>query len=132
MMELQLPAHEERGVPDANKHFEAIGPASIKRRKAETTAAEDAVAAAESDITVTFAKSGKQARWSPRSGSLLEFAESLGIAVDSGCRAGGCGTCQVTIRSGEISYRQLPDYDPEPGTCLMCVCTPRTHVTLEV
>jgi ferredoxin-NADP reductase len=130
MMETLVPALEDWGVPDSHIHFEAFGPASIKRRKPAATAA-SATPAPVGDITVTFAKSGKQALWSPHSGSLLEFAESQGIAIDSGCRAGGCGTCQTTIRSGEVSYRQSPDFDPEPGTCLMCVCTPKTNVTLE-
>ena len=131
MMETLVPALEDWGVPDAHIHFEAFGPASIKRRKPESAVTESAIASAHSDVTVTFAKSGKQAQWSPQSGSLLEFAEAQGIAIDSGCRAGGCGTCQTTIRSGEVAYRQSPDFDPEPGTCLMCVCTPTTHVTLE-
>lgn len=131
MMETLVPALDDWGVPDAHIHFEAFGPASIKRRKPVAAVTENAIAVPVSDITVTFAKSGKQARWSPQSGSLLEFAESQGIAIDSGCRAGGCGTCQTTIRSGEVAYRQAPDYDPEPGTCLMCVCTPKTNVTLE-
>lgn len=131
MMEALVPALEDWGVPDAHIHFEAFGPASIKRHKPESAVTESAIASPQSDITVTFAKSGKQVQWSPQSGSLLEFAEAQGIAIDSGCRAGGCGTCQTTIRSGEVAYRQSPDFDPEPGTCLMCVCTPKTNVALE-
>lgn len=131
MMETLVPALEDWGVPDSQIHFEAFGPASIKRHKPETTVTESAITATVGDITVTFAKSGKQTQWSPQSGSLLEFAEAQGISIDSGCRAGGCGTCQTTIRSGEVAYRQSPDYDPEPGTCLLCVCTPKTNVTLE-
>lgn len=131
MMETLVPALEDWGVPDSHIHFEAFGPASIKRIKSKAIAAESAAAATGSDLTVTFAKSGKQVVWSPQSGNLLEFAESQGIAIDSGCRAGGCGTCQTKIRSGEVAYRQSPDFDPEPGTCLMCVCIPKTHVTLE-
>ena len=83
------------------------------------------------DIMVTFAKSGKHLAWQEDAGSLLDFAEANGIHVDSGCRAGGCGSCQTTITSGEATYRQTPDFDPEPGTCLLCVCTPKTSVTLE-
>ena len=131
MMETLVTALENWGVPNSHIHFEAFGPASIKRRKPESAATETTIDASQSDIMVTFAKSGKQARWSPQSGSLLEFAESLEIDIDSGCRAGGCGTCQTTIRSGEVAYRQSPDYDTEPGTCLMCICTPKTNVTLE-
>jgi ferredoxin len=82
-------------------------------------------------VLVTFAKSGKQESWKPGMGSLLEFAEGHGIVVSSGCRAGGCGSCQTSIRTGEVAYTQSPDFDPEPGSCLLCVCTPKTAVTLE-
>ena len=61
-----------------------------------------------------------------------DSAEAQGVNVDSGCRAGGCGTCQTTILAGEVAYRQTPDFDPEPGTCLLCVCTPKTSVSLEL
>jgi len=133
LMESLVPALEDWGVPDAHIHFEAFGPASIKRRRAATSPATIPQNGAEdAGIVVTFAQSGKQFPWQPAAGSLLEFAEANGIAVDSGCRAGGCGTCQTTIRVGEVAYRQPPDYDPDPGTCLLCVCVPRANVTLEV
>jgi uncharacterized protein len=129
MMASLVTALEDWGVPDPHIHFEAFGPASIKRRSAAASATPSEASA--SSIVVNFAKSGKQLAWQPASGSLLEFAEANGIVVDSGCRAGGCGTCQTIIRSGEVAYLQPPDYDPEPGTCLLCTCTPRTSVTLE-
>ncbi|MDD5058872.1 MAG: 2Fe-2S iron-sulfur cluster-binding protein [Sideroxydans sp.] len=127
LMESLVPALEDWGVPDAHIHYEAFGPASIKRKQPATQSAPTA-----SDITVTFAQSGQQFAWQPGGGTLLEFAEAHGIAASSGCRAGGCGSCQTTIRSGEVTYRQEPEYDPEPGTCLLCVCEPKTSVTLEV
>ena len=126
MMESLVTALEDWGVPEARIHFEAFGPASIKRRTAVAISPDTA-----SDIVVTFAKSGKQLPWQPASGSLLEFAEANGISVNSGCRAGGCGSCQTTIQSGEVAYREAPDFDPEPGSCLLCVCTPKTNVTQE-
>ncbi|MFZ2160958.1 MAG: 2Fe-2S iron-sulfur cluster-binding protein [Sideroxyarcus sp.] len=129
LMESLVPALEDWGVPDAHIHYEAFGPASIKRKQA---AAPAVAVAAESDIVVTFARSGKQLQWQPASGNLLEFAEANGIAVDSGCRAGGCGSCQATIRAGEVSYRQEPEFDPEPGNCLLCVSIPKTSITLEI
>jgi ferredoxin-NADP reductase len=129
LMESLVPALEDWGVPDAHIHFEAFGPASIKRKQSES---KPVVTTADSDIVVTFAKSGKQLQWQPAAGSLLEFAESNGIAVDSGCRAGGCGTCQATIRTGEVTYNQQPEFDPEPGSCLLCVSIPKTSVTLEI
>jgi ferredoxin-NADP reductase len=126
MMESLVTSLEDWGVPEARIHFEAFGPASIKRRTAVAISPDTA-----SDIVVTFAKSGRQLPWQPASGSLLEFAEANGLSVNSGCRAGGCGSCQTTIQSGEVAYHQAPDYDPEPGSCLLCVCSPKTSVTLE-
>lgn len=129
MMASLVPALEDWGVPDAHIHFEAFGPASIRRRS--LPAAQAPASAEGSDVTVAFVRSGKQLAWQPSQGSLLELAEANGIAIPSGCRAGGCGTCQTTIRFGQVAYSQAPDFDPEPGTCLMCVCTPKTDVTLE-
>jgi ferredoxin-NADP reductase len=126
LLQSLVPALEDWGVADSHIHFEAFGPASIPRKKAQTALPSDAAA-----VLVTFSKSGKQVPWEPGSGSLLAFAESHGIAVNSGCRAGGCGSCQTTIRSGEVAYSQTPDCDPEPGSCLLCVCTPKTALTLE-
>jgi ferredoxin-NADP reductase len=131
MMASLVPALEDWGVPDARIHFEAFGPASIKRRQAAAAEQAAASAAAAAEPTVTFARSGKTVAWQADSGNLLELAEANGIAVSSGCRAGGCGSCQTTIADGEVSYRQPPDYDPEPGTCLLCVCVPKTRLTLE-
>ena len=133
LLESLVPALEEWGVPEAHIHFEAFGPSSIKRKHpAATSVAASQAEASAGEIVVTFANSGKQLPWQPAAGNLLQFAESYGIAVDSGCRAGSCGSCQTTIRAGEVAYRQPPDFDPEPGACLLCVCTPKTSVTLEV
>ena len=132
MLQSLVPALEDWGVPDGNIHFEAFGPASIPRKNAvsppQVAASSDSSGEA---VLVTFAKSGKQATWEPGKGSLLDFAEDLGIAVSSGCRAGGCGSCQTGIRTGQVAYMQTPDFDPEPGSCLLCVCKPKTAVTLE-
>jgi ferredoxin-NADP reductase len=140
MLASLVPALGDWGVPDGRIHFEAFGPASIQRKQEAANAVANAAAnsvdastgvVSETTIVVTFAKSGKQLPWQPAKGTLLEFAEANGIAIDSGCRAGSCGTCQTTIRDGEVAYRQQPDYDPEPGTCLVCCCAPKSSVTLE-
>lgn len=132
MMQSMVAALEDWGVGDSQIHYEAFGPASIKRRNApQPEAAEAEPATSTEAILVNFARSGKQLAWQTSAGSLLDFAEANGIAVESGCRAGGCGCCQTTIRSGEVSYRQTPGFDPEPGNCLLCVCVPKTSLTLE-
>ncbi len=132
MMETLLPALEDWGVPTERIHFEAFGPASIKRQKLDSLSGSDTPdQGIESGIMVNFARSGRQLAWQSSTHSLLEFAEANGIPINSGCRAGGCGSCQTRIKSGEISYFQAPDFDPEPGTCLLCLCTPKTSLTLE-
>ena len=132
LMETLIPALDDWGVPAARIHFEAFGPASIKRQQPDSlTGADNLAQEIASDIMVNFAKSGRQLAWQAGTANLLELAEANGISINSGCRAGGCGSCQTRIASGAVSYRQAPDFDPEPGTCLMCVCTPKTSVTLE-
>jgi ferredoxin-NADP reductase len=132
LLQSLVPALEDWGVPDGRIHFEAFGPASIPRKKSASAAKAATLGSDKGDaVLVTFAKSGKQEAWKPGMGSLLEFAEGHGIVVSSGCRAGGCGSCQTSIRLGEVAYTQAPDFDPEPGSCLLCVCTPKTAVTLE-
>ena len=132
MMESLVPALHEWGVLDSHIHFEAFGPATIKRSNTTVLITDAHSEAEDTSIIVNFVLSGKELPWRPSANNLLEFAEANGISVNSGCRAGGCGTCQTTIRSGEVAYRQLPDFDPEDGTCLLCVCTPKTNVTLEM
>jgi ferredoxin-NADP reductase len=132
MMESLVPALDDWGVPDTHIHFEAFGPATIKRHNATVLTNQSQSVAIDTDIMVNFALSGKQLPWPSSANNLLEFAEANGVSINSACRAGSCGTCQTTIRSGEVVYNQPPDFDAEPGTCLLCVCTPRTNLILDV
>jgi len=129
MLQSLVPALEDWGVPEERIHFEAFGPASIRRNTSAPT-----LHAGGGDgpaPMVRFAKSGKQVAWDATMGTLLDLAQAHGVAVNSGCRAGSCGSCQTAIASGEVRYLSTPDFDPEPGTCLLCVCAPHTDVTLE-
>lgn len=119
------------GVPEKHIHFEAFGPATVK--KTAPVAHPDATAAslASAGITVTFAKSNVTAAWKPDIGSILEFAEANGVTIDSGCRAGNCGTCITAIKGGEVKYLQEPGAKPEAGSCLTCVSVPKGNITLD-
>ncbi len=128
MMESLVKDLGEWGVPDANVHFEAFGPASVKKAKPKPAA--DAAAPAES-FEVEFAKSGKKVAWDGSFDSILEFAEANDIAMDSGCRAGNCGTCITAVRSGDVKYVEEPGAQPEAGSCLTCVSVPKSNLTLE-
>ena len=131
MLESLVPALEDWGVPATHIHFEAFGPASIKRPSTKGSVTNTQNELKTNDIFVSFTQSDKQLKWPPFTGSLLELAESQGISVNSDCRLGSCGTCQTKILSGEVSYQQPPDYDPAPGTCLLCVCSPKTNLILD-
>lgn len=127
-----VPALESWGVADERIHFEAFGPASIPRKKAGLTPSGPVTGSPFiGPLAVTFATSGKVCQWWPGMGSLLDFAEANGIDVASGCRSGSCGSCQTTIRAGQVRYAHAPDHIPEPGTCLLCVSTPVSAVTLD-
>ncbi|NQD35768.1 FHA domain-containing protein [Permianibacter sp. IMCC34836] len=115
------------GVPDGDIHFEAFGPSTVATKPAAGAAEPVATAA----VTVTFARSKKTMRWSASDGSLLEACERNGIALDSGCRAGNCGTCQVALVSGKVSYSSQHDVTPESGSCLACIATPDSDITVD-
>ena len=120
MMETLVPALEDWGVPAARVHYEAFGPATVSRR---ATAPEAGPA-----LGVTFSQSGRRIDWS--AGSLLQLAEVNGVQVESGCRSGCCGACQTTIVSGEVVYQQRPEFEVEPGSCLLCLAQPSTELVL--
>jgi ferredoxin-NADP reductase len=127
-----VPALEGWGVADERIHFEAFGPASIPRKKTVLLPPDPmAGSPITGPVAVTFASSGKTCEWRPNMGSLLDLAEANGIEVVSGCRSGSCGSCQTTIRAGQVRYAHAPDHTPEPGSCLLCVSTPGTALTLD-
>ena len=114
------------GVPGDKVHFEAFGPATVKRvSKAQDESATFV------GVEVTFARSGKTLAWDGASPSLLEFAEVNGIPMDSGCRAGNCGTCVTAVRSGEVEYLSEPGAAVENGTCLTCISIPKTALSID-
>ena len=129
MMETLVPALEEWGVATDDIHYESFGPASLIKHEDSTRQVKTEETAAQA-FTITFSTSGKSIPWDPGADSLLEFAESNGIEVESGCRAGSCGSCQTGLATGEVDYHQEPDADVDAGHCLLCITTPRSDLTL--
>lgn len=124
MMQTLVPALAEWGVLIADLHYEAFGPASVKLPGA-------APAAAVIDVEVQFRRSGRTLSWDGQDASLLDFAERHGIAVESGCRSGGCGSCETRVVDGSVQYEQTPDHDVAAGHCLLCVGRPATPLVLD-
>lgn len=125
LMESLVPGLEDWGVESGDIYYESFGPASLIKH--EKVAATDNAQA----ITVTFSRSGKSIPWDSNADSLLEFAEANNIDVDSGCRAGSCGSCQTAMSAGEVDYNQEPDADIESGHCLLCISKPKNNITLD-
>jgi ferredoxin-NADP reductase len=119
---------EAWGVPEKDVHFEAFGPATVKKKAPELTLSETNFL---SKTQVTFKRSGKTVGWDPNAGNLLDLALANGIRIDAGCRAGGCGSCLVAIKSGTVSYLSHPDAAPEEGACLTCICRPASNLELD-
>ena len=130
MMESLVPALAEWGVPDADVHFEAFGPASV-RKAAPALTAVPAEATSEVALEVQFKRSGRTLTWDGSDANLLDFAERHGVAVDSGCRSGSCGSCETRQLSGSVNYAQRPDCDPAPSHCLLCVGRPASALVLD-
>jgi len=132
MMNTLVPELAAWGVPEKNIHFEAFGPATVKKATPEKNAEEKAAAAAAAEsIEVVFAKSGKTVQWDSEADSILDFAEENDIAIDFGCRAGNCGTCITAVRAGDVKYVVEPGAAPEAGSCLTCISVPRSSITLD-
>jgi len=127
MMDSMVSGLHQQGVSEARIHFESFGPAGIKRGVAKPEVLPEKE---ETTIPVTFSLSDKTILWSSASGTLLEAAEAAGIQIESGCRAGSCGTCLTAVIEGEIGYIEDPDSDVEKGSCLTCIAVPKSKLRL--
>jgi hypothetical protein len=123
MMEAVTKDLREWGVPDDDVHFEAFGPASVKRVVPADGVAESA--------KIVFMRANKSIEWSQADGSILDLAEKNGIRLNCGCRAGNCGTCETAIRDGRVSYVVETGFKPREGVCLVCVARPQGDLVLD-
>ena len=128
MMQSLVPALAEWGVAAQDIHHEAFGPASVRPTADISGEPVDSQGLA---LEIRFARSGRTLVWDGRDASLLDFAERHGVAVDSGCRSGSCGSCETKLISGSVRYEHKPDHDPSAGHCLLCVGQPASALVLE-
>jgi uncharacterized protein len=124
MMELVVTGLAAAGVADDDIHFEAFGPATVRRGPR-------AVAVPQVAFDVQFRQSGRTLPWDGTSATLLEFAESNDIVIPTGCRSGSCGTCETRLVDGSVTYATVPEYDVTTGFCLPCVAVPQSAVVLD-
>lgn len=115
----------ELRIPDDRIHAEAFGPSMLVRKLEPSQGLQPALAtAATESVHVVFARTGKEARWNPGSGSLLELAEQRGLAPEFSCRGGTCGTCRTRILDGQVTYLVRPTAAADSSTGLICCAVP--------
>lgn len=110
-------------IADVRVHAEAFGPASLARTKDHADAGPTTVPAT-APVPVAFAASGKEARWTPDVGNLLELAEARGLTPEFSCRGGSCGTCRTRIIEGAVAYPVEPSAKLTEGEALICCAVP--------
>lgn len=68
--------------------------------------------------------------------SILAGGLRHGLTLPYGCQSGGCGSCRVRLREGQISYPQEPAAlsaaERESGYILMCLARARSDLALEL
>ena len=119
----------DNDVDDERIHFESFGPASVAKSvsKDNVTNYEQGQ---DKQFSVSFNISNKNVVWDKSSGTLLETSEEAGVEMESGCRAGSCGTCITAVLKGEISYIEDPGIEVEKGCCLPCIAVPKSDILL--
>lgn len=124
LMETLVPALWEWGVPEEHVHYEAFGPASVKRTRAVNDSST-------TPCEVRFDRSDRNLGWDGSCGSLLEFGEAAGVRMTSGCRAGSCGECMTAIRGGGVKTIKKPGIPVPESRCLTCISVPDGDLVLD-
>ncbi len=130
MMNTLLPALEEFGVSSDSILMEAFGPASTRGKSATGSTDSGEESPNTQQHKLHFKRSHRTLTWDGTS-PILEMAEEAGIFIDSSCRSGNCGTCEIRLHDGDVEYEEEPEVDITPGHCLACVAKPITEVNLE-
>jgi ferredoxin-NADP reductase len=110
--------------------FERAG-ADLSRVRYERFSTDfDASAFLEHTQTVRFLRSGVEAL-SNRPLTILQEAEARGVRVETGCRAGTCGTCRCRKRRG-IIFNTATGEESSAGEELIYPCVSIARGTVEI
>ncbi len=119
-------------IADHRIHAEAFGPSSLTRSSDAAKPAAPQPPPATAPVPVVFTGAGKEARWTPGSGSLLDLAEARGLSPEFSCRAGTCGTCKTRLQAGAVSYLKEPTAPHAPDEVLICCAVPSGDSPLQL
>jgi ferredoxin-NADP reductase len=123
----------EWGVPQGRIHFEAFGPATVRSITENQPARESPrTPGGDSGPHVTFVpENGEAIEGAGVLGTILEIAEELNVELQTGCRAGNCGTCAIRLLKGQVKYPDGMQPAVHPGYCLACIATPQGDIEVE-
>jgi ferredoxin-NADP reductase/DMSO/TMAO reductase YedYZ heme-binding membrane subunit len=136
MIEPLKKALRELGVADEQMKSEAFGSPSRKRANGSTTLApegSESTNGAASTSSICFARSNKRLA-GVGTRTVLELAESLGIALPYDCRSGVCGQCKTRLLSGSVAMATEDALDPldrSNGLILACQARCRDSVVVD-
>src|SRR6516162_4280400 len=120
----------ELGVADEQMKSEAFGSPSRKRSAGSTALAPEGsenTNGAASTSSIRFARSNKHLA-GVGTRTVLELAESLGIALPYDCRSGVCGQCKSKLLSGSVAMAAEDALDPlDRANGLILACQARCH-----
>lgn len=119
-------------VPPAEIRHEAFE-AAVAASAAREDAPESRTPAARAGYAMDCARSCRSVTIDPGQ-TLLEAAEAGGVALESLCRAGICGTCRTRVTAGDVECVSdgLSADEQRQGFVLACVARARSNCTLEV
>jgi ferredoxin-NADP reductase len=117
------------GVPTQNIFYEAFGPASIPKTH-PVISNDSALRHTNRTGQITFSLSSKTVQCGSGA-TILEIGEAESIPMESGCRAGSCGTCAVRVLDGKVNYPDGLPNGVEAEFCLACLAHPDGHVVVE-
>lgn len=118
---------EALGVPRSKIRIELFGAPSAARLTTRR------LSPLSEPVPVRFARSARDATWTPASGSLLDLALKSEAPIPFACAAGRCGTCATRLASGRVRYPVEAAFEASlpPGWCLPCVAVPDGPITLD-
>jgi ferredoxin-NADP reductase len=138
MVEPLKKALRELGVADDQMKSEAFGSPSRKRSDGSAALAPEPEGSentngAASSSSIRFARSNKRLA-GVGSRTVLELAESLGVAIPYDCRSGVCGQCKTRLLSGSVVMAAEDALDPldrANGLILACQARCRDDVVVD-
>ena len=85
-----------------------------------------------SHFKVKFTESNKESNWDAKQSSILDFAESMGLKLESSCRMGTCSSCESTLIKGNVEYNPEPFINVPKNKILICCAIPTSDIEIAI